>query len=57
LADVLKNQKFDSIELIESSGGVFEVYSDGVLLFSKMKEHRFPEEKEIIDLLKHAKNN
>ena len=43
-------------ELKESSGGAFEVYSDGVLLFSKLKEHRFPEEIEVFDLLKHVGN-
>jgi selenoprotein W-related protein len=35
------------IELIESSGGVFEISRDGQLLFSKKKLGRFPYDKEI----------
>ena len=36
-----------AIELIESSGGVFEISRDGQLLFSKKKLGRFPHDKEI----------
>lgn len=35
------------IELIESSGGVFEISRDGQLLFSKKKLGRFPYDNEI----------
>jgi len=35
------------IELVESSGGVFEISRDGQLLFSKKKLGRFPYDKEI----------
>ena len=38
-------------ELIKSGGGVFEVMADGKLIFSKKKEFRFPENREIIDIL------
>jgi len=34
-------------ELIEGSGGVFEVVVDDDLVFSKKKEHRFPESGEV----------
>ncbi|RMD92245.1 MAG: SelT/SelW/SelH family protein [Calditrichaeota bacterium] len=39
------------VELIESSGGVFEVTKDGQLIFSKKKTGRFPEEDEILPVL------
>lgn len=39
-------------ELIKSGGGVFEVVADGKLIFSKKTEFRFPENQEIIDVLK-----
>ena len=38
-------------QLIRSGGGVFEVEADGVLIFSKKEQFRFPAEKEIIDQL------
>jgi len=39
-------------QLIKSGGGVFEVLADGKLIFSKEKEHRFPEHREILEKLK-----
>jgi selenoprotein W-related protein len=39
-------------QLIESSGGVFEVKLGQNLLFSKRKENRFPDHAEIINLIK-----
>jgi len=38
--------------LIVGSGGIFDVKRDGVLIFSKHKLGRFPNEGEIADLLK-----
>jgi selenoprotein W-related protein len=35
------------VELVESSGGVFEVSRDGKLLFSKKKLGRFPTDGEV----------
>jgi len=40
------------VELISSSGGVFEVTVDGNLLFSKKALNRFPEEGEVAELLR-----
>jgi len=40
------------IEMIKSSGGAFEIARDGDLIYSKLRQGRFPENKEIIDLLK-----
>jgi selT/selW/selH-like putative selenoprotein len=40
------------VELEKSSGGAFEVFKDGRQVFSKLNEGRFPEDEEVIDLLK-----
>ncbi len=40
------------VELLASSGGVFEVVVDGRLVFSKKQLGRFPEEGEIVHLLR-----
>jgi selenoprotein W-related protein len=39
------------VELIASSGGVFEVVADGTLIFSKKQLGRFPEENEVALIL------
>jgi selT/selW/selH-like putative selenoprotein len=39
-------------KLVKSGGGVFEVMADKKLIFSKKKEHRFPEPQEVIESLK-----
>jgi selenoprotein W-related protein len=46
-AEIEKRFPDSQIELIESSGGVFEVNAEGRLLFSKKKLGRFPELEEI----------
>ena len=38
--------------MIPSSGGVFEVTIDGDLIYSKKALGRFPEDGEVLDLLK-----
>lgn len=40
-------QDIEALTLIPSSGGRFEVTLDGELIFSKLKEERFPEYAEI----------
>lgn len=40
-------------ELVKSSGGAFEVFADGQLVFSKLKEGRFPTEDEVIQRMPH----
>jgi selT/selW/selH-like putative selenoprotein len=37
--------------LIESRGGVFEVVTDGVTVFSKKNLGRFPEDNEVTELI------
>ena len=40
------------LALVPGSGGVFEVYLDGELLFSRQREGRFPESKELKQLVR-----
>ena len=40
------------VELLASSGGVFEVVVDGRAVFSKKQLGRFPEEGEVVNLLR-----
>jgi selenoprotein W-related protein len=47
LADTLKKKFGADSELLESSGGIFEVEKDGSLIFSKKQLGRFPEPGEI----------
>lgn len=53
MADVVSSKfgKDIEIDLIPSSGGVFEVSLDGELLFSKKETGRFPDQKEIDDMV------
>jgi len=50
-ADLEKQIPGVEIEMIPSSGGVFEVQKDGKLIFSKKATGRFPETTEIISAL------
>lgn len=43
--------QFAEIMLLPSSGGRFEVWVDGELVFSKLAEKRFPEDAELLDLV------
>jgi selenoprotein W-related protein len=43
---LLKTQ-VSSLEIVPSTGGVFEVSKDGELIFSKRESGRFPEWEEI----------
>jgi selenoprotein W-related protein len=42
----------ETIELIPSGGGVFEVSSNEELIFSKKQSGRFPSSTEILDLVR-----
>ena len=44
----------NGLELIPSSGGVFEVCKNDNLVFSKKQESRFPEVEEIFELLENS---
>ncbi len=46
-AELEKRYPGVTVELIEGSGGVFEVKKDGELIFSKKAQGRFPDHDEI----------
>jgi selT/selW/selH-like putative selenoprotein len=52
LADAIQKECNITPELIQSSGGVFDVIADGKLIFSKKTTGRFPENTEVIELVK-----
>jgi selT/selW/selH-like putative selenoprotein len=49
LAAELKRKYGVQPELVAGSGGIFEVYVNGTLVFSKIEVGRFPEHREIFD--------
>jgi selenoprotein W-related protein len=51
----LKNELGIQAELIQSSGGVFEIEYGGNLVFSKKNLGRFPNEGEVLGLIKKAR--
>jgi selenoprotein W-related protein len=51
LAEELKSKLGVDAELVKKSGGIFEVYNDGNLIFSKVQLGRFPQPGEVIKLL------
>jgi len=48
--DIILNKYNANVELVASSGGVFEITVDNVLVFSKKKEGRFPTDNDLIKL-------
>ena len=48
----MESSRAAEVELIESSGGAFEITRDGQLLFSKKKLGRVPTDEEIDALAK-----
>ena len=54
--DILEKYGKDitSIDLIPGSGGVFELYLDEVLIYSKLKTGRHTNEGEILELMENA---
>ena len=51
LRDELSNQFNIQAELIQSSGGVFEIIRNGELIFSKKQSGRFPNNGEVASLI------
>ena len=51
LREELQNKFSADIEIIEGSGGIFEVDLNGNNVFSKKELGRFPRENEVIDLI------
>jgi selT/selW/selH-like putative selenoprotein len=52
LAEKIKEIYSLETELDKQGGGVFDIFADGDLIYSKHSEGRFPENEEIVDLLK-----
>jgi selenoprotein W-related protein len=52
LEEELKKTFGAKVELLPSTGGVFEVTADEKIVFSKKEMKRFPEEGEIVGLLR-----
>lgn len=52
MEDELKTEFDADVELIASEGGVYEVVVDGNKIFSKKALSRFPDDGEIISLIK-----
>ena len=50
--DLEKNVKNVKISLEPGDKGIFDVYGDKKLIFSKYKEGRFPESDEIVKMVK-----
>jgi selenoprotein W-related protein len=40
------------VELVEGSGGIFDVIADGTLVHSKHRTGRFPEHAEVVESLR-----
>ena len=51
LAALLKKNCDNEVELIPSTGGVFEVAVDGVLVYSKKETGEFPDEQQLVKQL------
>lgn len=52
MAAELKAQLGENSELVASHGGVFEISVDGKLVFSKKSLGRFPDEGEVLRLIR-----
>lgn len=51
LREEIQNKFSADVEILEGSGGVFEVELNGDSIFSKKELGRFPNENEVIDLI------
>ena len=50
--EIVKERFKTDIDLVASSGGVFEITIDDKLVFSKKKEGRFPTDNELMELVR-----
>ena len=51
LAATIKDTFSIEPELIEGSNGIFDVFADGTMVFSKHETDRFPEHAEVVNTL------
>jgi selenoprotein W-related protein len=54
LAAELEEKLAESAQLVESSGGVFEVEDQGLLIFSKKELGRFPDDGEVLEIVRYV---
>ncbi|MBU1196711.1 MAG: Rdx family protein [Proteobacteria bacterium] len=52
MADLLKDELHADCELIPGSKGIYDVIVDDKMIFSKHQANRFPENEEILSLIK-----
>ena len=57
MQNAIKDKHGLAARLIKGSGGAFEVQIDGTLVFSKLKQFRFPEEDEIFAAIDRARSS
>ena len=50
--EIVKERFKTDVNLVASSGGVFEITVDDKLVFSKKKEGRFPTDNELMELVR-----
>ncbi|MBD3226193.1 MAG: hypothetical protein GF313_15810 [Caldithrix sp.] len=51
MADEIKNSLPYAVNLIKGSGGIFDIYIDNDLIFSKHQSGRFPLDGEVVEAL------
>ena len=51
MGDELKKNLGADIELVAGSNGIFDITVDGRIIFSKLKQGRFPRADEVISLI------
>jgi selenoprotein W-related protein len=51
LAAEIKKQKGIDVQLVKGKNGVFDVFKDESLVFSKYEQNRFPEIDDLLDKL------
>jgi selenoprotein W-related protein len=51
LAAKIKSEKGVDVELVKGSGGIYDVYRDDTLIYSKHKTGKFPLDEEVLSQL------
>jgi len=52
LAEALKKEFGAEAKMIEGKGGIFDVHANGTKVWCKHEKDRFPENQEVIDLIR-----
>lgn len=51
MAAEIKKRKGIDVQLVKGSNGIFDVFKDDALVFSKYQQNRFPEIDDLVDEL------